>query len=115
MKTVVSEAIPVLGPRDADVVDARIELAGLRFDSEDWGEAGDLYRALIDDLTAERGPYDDQVMYCQRRLAECVLHMGRRDEAVDRLTRLQGQMDARYGGADRRVRELAELIENIRR
>ncbi|WP_063036699.1 tetratricopeptide repeat protein [Nocardia grenadensis] len=115
LKTVVSEAIPVLGPRDADVVDARIELAGLRFDSEDWGEAGDLYRALIDDLTAERGPYDDQVMYCQRRLAECILHMGRRDEAVDRLTRLQGQMDARYGGADRRVRELAELIENIRR
>ncbi|WP_232330444.1 serine/threonine-protein kinase [Nocardia fusca] len=115
LKTVVGEAIPILGPRDADVVDARIELAGLRFDSEDWGEAGDLYRALIDDLTAERGPYDDQVMYCQRRLAECVLHTGRRDEAVDRLMRLQGQMDARYGGGDRRVRELAELIENIRR
>lgn len=71
--------------------------------------------ALTDDLTAECGPYDDQVMYCRRRLAECILQPGRRDEAVDRLMRLQGQMDARYGGGDRRVREPAELIENIRR
>jgi len=114
LKTVVDVAIPVLGARDADVVDARIELAGLRFESDSYTEAATLYRALIDDLTSERGPYDDQVMYCQRRLAECVLHTGQRDEAVDRLLRLQVQMEARYGESDRRVVELGETIDNLR-
>lgn len=115
LKTVVDAAVPVLGARDADVVDARVELAGLRFESDGHAEAADLYRALIDDLTAERGPYDEQVMFCQRRLAECALHLGRRDEALDRLARLESQMEARYGATDRRVAELAELIENLRR
>lgn len=114
LKTVVDAAVPVLGVRDADVVDARVELAGLRFESDSYAEAADLYRALIDDLTAERGPYDEQVMFCQRRLAECTLHLGRRDEALDRLARLESQMEARYGATDRRVVELAEMIENLR-
>lgn len=114
LKTVVDAAVPVLGARDADVVDARVELAGLRFESGSHAEAADLYRALIDDLTAERGPYDEQVMFCQRRLAECTLHLGRRDEALDRLVRLKSQMEARYGDSDRRVVELAEMIENLR-
>src|SRR5690606_34176148 len=60
----VHAAVPLLGARDADVVDARIQLAGLRFESQGYEEAGELYRTLIDDLTAERGPYDDQVMFC---------------------------------------------------
>lgn len=115
LKTVVDAALPVLGARDADVVDARVELAGLRYESESYAEAADLYRVLIDDLTSERGPYDDQVMFCQRRLAECTLHLGKQPEAVDRLVRLQGQMEARYGRSDRRVVELAETIANIQR
>lgn len=114
LKTVLEAAVPVLGARDADVVDARIALAGLRFEAENYSEAAGLYRVLIDDLTAERGPYDDQVMCCQRRLAECILHLGERDEAVNRLERLRGQMEARYGRADRRVAELAETIAAIR-
>ncbi|MBF6157636.1 serine/threonine-protein kinase [Nocardia cyriacigeorgica] len=114
LKTVVDAAVPVLGARDADVVDARIELAGLRFESESYGEAAELYRMLIDDLTSERGPYDDQVMFCQRRLAECTLHLGDKEDAVDRLVRLRGQMEARYGEADRRVVELMETISKIR-
>ncbi|MBF6455524.1 serine/threonine-protein kinase [Nocardia cyriacigeorgica] len=114
LKTVVDAAVPVLGARDADVVDARIELAGLRFESESYAEAAELYRELIDDLTSERGPYDEQVMYCQRRLAECILHLGEKAEAVDRFVRLRGQMEARYGESDRRVVELAETIANIR-
>ncbi|WP_328393719.1 serine/threonine-protein kinase [Nocardia sp. NBC_00416] len=114
LKTFVDAAVPVLGARDADVVDARVELAGLRFESENYAEAADLYRVLIDDLTSERGPYDDQVMVCQRRLAECVLHLGRKTEALDRLVRLRGHMEARYGDSDRRVVELAETIAAIR-
>lgn len=114
LKTVVDAAVPVLGARDADVVDARIALAGLRFESESYAEAADLYRVLIDDLTSERGPYDDQVMSCQRRLADCVLHLGRRTEALDRLVRLRGHMEARFGAADRRVVELGETIAALR-
>ncbi|WP_309138683.1 serine/threonine-protein kinase [Nocardia cyriacigeorgica] len=114
LKTVVDAAVPVLGARDADVVDARLELAGLRFESESYAEAADVYRMLIDDLTSERGPYDDQVMFCQRRLAECTLYLGDKEDAIDRLVRLRGQMAARYGESDRRVVELAETISNIR-
>ncbi|WP_280238150.1 serine/threonine protein kinase [Nocardia abscessus] len=115
LHTALRAAIPLLGARDPDVVDARIELAGLRFESGGHAEAAELYRALIDDLTADRGPYDDQVMYCQRRLAECTLHLGHTSEAVDRLLRLQAQLEARYGRSDRRVVEVAEIVGNVRR
>ncbi len=115
LKTVVDAAVPVLGARDADVVDARVALAGLRYESDSYAEAADLYRVLIDDLTSERGPYDDQVMFCQRRFAECILHLGKKADAVDRLIRLRGQMEARHGASDRRVVELAEVIADIQR
>ncbi|WP_245545763.1 serine/threonine-protein kinase [Nocardia higoensis] len=111
----VHAAVPLLGARDADVVDARIQLAGLRFESQGYEEAGELYRALIDDLTAERGPYDDQVMFCQRRLAECVLHLGHTGEAVDRFQRLKAQLEARFGPADRRVAEVKGILADLRR
>ncbi|MEV6324942.1 serine/threonine-protein kinase [Nocardia sp. NPDC051787] len=103
LRTAVHAAIPLLGTRDADVVDARIQLAGLRFESGGHAEAAELYRALIDDLTADRGPYDDQVTYCQRRLAECTLHLGHTSEAVDRFLRLKAQLEARYGRSDREL------------
>ncbi|WP_067859494.1 serine/threonine-protein kinase [Nocardia shimofusensis] len=111
----VHAAVPLLGARDADVVDARIQLAGLRFESHGYAEASELYQALIDDLTAERGPYDDQVMLCQRRLAECVLHLGRTGEAVDRFQRLKAQLEARFGPADRRVAEVRGILADLRR
>lgn len=110
----VHAAVPLLGERDADVVDARIQLAGLRFESHGYQEAGELYRALIDDLTAERGPYDEQVMFCQRRLAECVLHLGHTGEAVDRFQRLKAQLEARFGPADRRVAEVKGILADLR-
>ncbi|MBF6204309.1 serine/threonine protein kinase [Streptomyces gardneri] len=115
LHTAVHGAIQLLGARDADVVDARIQLAGLRFEAGGYAEAAELYRALIDDLTAERGPYDDQVMYCQRRLAECTLNLGHTSEAVDRFLRLKEHLEARYGRSDRRVAELAEIVGDLRR
>ncbi|BDT91499.1 protein kinase [Nocardia sputorum] len=115
LHTAIHDAIPLLGARDADVVDARIQLAGLRFESGDHAETAELYRALIDDLTADRGPYDDQVMYCQRQLAECMLHLGHTSEAVDRFLRLKAQLEARYGSSDRRVVEVAEIVGDLRR
>ncbi|WP_043731253.1 serine/threonine-protein kinase [Nocardia asiatica] len=115
LKTVVAAAIPLLGARDADVVDARVKLADLRAEASSHHEAAEHYRMLIDDLTAERGPYDDQVMHCQRHLAVCQVHLGELDAAWARLERLQVQMESRYGAADRRVVELGEMIEGIRR
>ncbi|MFC3965775.1 serine/threonine-protein kinase [Nocardia jiangsuensis] len=114
LHTAVRAAVPLLGARDADVVDARVQLAGLRFESGEYAEAAPLYRALIDDLTAERGPYDDQVVYCQRRLAECLLHLGDTGEARERFRRLQTQLEARYGAADRRVSEIRALAREPR-
>ncbi|MGF6882340.1 serine/threonine protein kinase [Nocardia sp. GAS34] len=114
LKTVVEAAVPLLGSRDADVVDARVKLADLRAEASAHSEAAEHYRALIDDLTAERGPYDDQVMHCQRQLAVCQVHLGDLSAARDRLERLKIQMEARHGQADLRVVELGELIEGIR-
>jgi len=115
LHTALQAAIPLLGARDADIVDARIQLAGLRFESGAFDEAADLYRTLIDDLTAERGPYDDQVMFCQRRLAECLLQLGHSEDAMERFRRLQAQLEARYGPSDRRVSEVRELVGDLRR
>ncbi|MQY25719.1 serine/threonine-protein kinase [Nocardia aurantia] len=112
LHTAVHTTIALLGARDADVVDARIQLASLRFESGGHAEAAELYRALIDDLTAGRGPYDDQVMHCQHRLAECALALGHTREAVDRFRRLKAQLEARHGSSDRRVLEIAEIIGN---
>lgn len=114
LRTVVEYAVPLLGSRDADVVEARVKLADLRFENTDYAAAADLYRALIDDLTAERGPYDDQVMYCQRQLATCHVHLGDTRNALTRLKRLHSQMALRYGEQDRRVVDLAAQINHIR-
>ncbi|UFS99580.1 serine/threonine protein kinase [Nocardia huaxiensis] len=114
LKTIVDRAQPLLGTRDADVVEARLRLADLRFEGADYAGASDLYRSLIDDLTAERGPYDDQVMYCQRQLATCHVHTGDNRAALTRLKRLHSQMAVRYGEQDRRVVELANQINSIR-
>ncbi|MFB8004771.1 protein kinase [Nocardia sp. NPDC056000] len=114
LQTVVDKALPRFGSRDADVVEARLRLADLRFESVDYAGAADLYRELIDDLTAERGPYDDHVMYCQRRLAACHVHTGDVKAALTRLKRLHSQMAVRYGEQDRRVIELAAQIGHIK-
>ncbi|MFE6864489.1 protein kinase [Nocardia sp. NPDC057668] len=114
LETVVEKAVPLFGSRDADVVDARLRLAEIRFESTDYLGAVELYRALIDDLTAERGPYDDQVMYCQRRLANCHVYLGDTRAALTRLKRLHSQMAVRYGEQDRRVIDLAEQISQIK-
>ncbi|WP_405135735.1 serine/threonine protein kinase [Nocardia sp. NBC_01388] len=114
LKTVVEIALPLLGSRDADVVEARLRLADLRFESADFAGSADLYRALIDDLTAERGPYDDQVMYCQRQLAACHVQTGDVRAALTRLKRLHSQMAVRYGEQDKRVIELATQINHIK-
>lgn len=114
LQTVMEAAVPLLGSRDADVVEARVKLADLRFESGDYSSAADMYRALIDDLTAERGPYDDQVMYCQRQLATCHVQLGDTRNALTRLKRLHSQMAVRYGEQDRRVIELAGQISHIK-
>ncbi len=113
LKTVVESAITHLGSRDADVVEARLNLADLRFDSNDFAAAGEVYRTLIDDLIAERGPYDEQVMYCQRRLATCDVQSGEIDAALARLRRLHSQMAVRYGEQDRRVVDLVNQIKHV--
>lgn len=113
LKTVVEQAISQLGPRDADVVEARLNLATLRFDSNDFTGAAELFRTLIDDLTAERGPYDEQVMHCQRQLATCDVQNGDITAALTRLRRLHSQMAVRYGEQDRRVVDLVEQIKLI--
>ncbi|MGX1810364.1 protein kinase domain-containing protein [Nocardia sp. NPDC055321] len=114
LKTVVEKAVPLLGSRDADVVEARLRLADIRFESSDYSRAADLYRTLIDDLTAERGPYDDHVMYCQRQLATCHVYLGDVRAALTRLKRLHSQMSVRYGEQDKRVIELAGQISLIK-
>ncbi|MGW4535380.1 serine/threonine protein kinase [Nocardia sp. NPDC004340] len=114
LRTVVEAAVPLLGSRDADVVEARVKLADLRFENTDYSAAADLYRGLIDDLTAERGPYDDQVMYCQRQLATCHVYLGDTRNALTRLKRLHSQMALRYGEQDRRVVDLAAQINHIK-
>ncbi|OXR44009.1 hypothetical protein B7C42_03565 [Nocardia cerradoensis] len=97
------------------MVEARLNLAALRFDSNDFVGAAELFRTLIDDLTAERGPYDEQVMHCQRQLAACDVQTGDIDAALTRLRRLHGQMSVRYGEQDRRVVDLVDQIRYIER
>ncbi|NKX90941.1 serine/threonine-protein kinase [Nocardia coubleae] len=103
-----------LGSRDVDVFDARIELADLRFESGNYPVAAGLFLGLVDDLTAERGPYDEQAMYCRRQLAGCKVHLGQVRDALAELGRLHGQMLARYGADDKRVIDIGAQITHIR-
>ncbi|SNY86105.1 Serine/threonine protein kinase [Nocardia amikacinitolerans] len=113
LETMVDFAVPLFGSRDADVIEARMQLASLRFEAGDYSGAAEIYRSLIDDITTERGPYDEQVMFCQRKLASCDAHNGDVQAALARLQHLHSQMAVRYGEQDRRVIELATLIRNI--
>ncbi|MFI5539057.1 protein kinase [Nocardia sp. NPDC051900] len=112
LETMVDCAVPLFGARDADVVEARMQLADLRFEVGEYSNAAETYRSLIDDIMTERGPYDDQVMYCQRKLASCDMQNGDLQAAVARLRRLHSQMAVRYGEQDRRVIELAQVIRS---
>nr|WP_269781631.1 serine/threonine-protein kinase [Nocardia bovistercoris] len=114
LSAVVAVAEPLLGARDADVVDARVRLADLRRENSDYPAAIEAYRELVDELTVERGPYDDQVMYCQRNLAACEVHTGDFREAIARLERLHIQTEARYGADDPRVSEIGAQIDRLR-
>ena len=113
LETMVDAVVPVFGSRDADVVEARMQLAELRFEDGAYAAAAETYRGLVEDLTAERGPYDEQVMFCQRKLASCDVRLGDVVAALTRLRLLHRQMAVRYGEQDRRVIELANLIRNI--
>ncbi|WP_245668436.1 serine/threonine-protein kinase [Nocardia xishanensis] len=113
LETMVDLAVPLFGSRDADVVEARMQLAHLRFEIGDYSGAAEVYRSLADDITTERGPYDEQVMFCQRQLASCDVQNGDVQAAVARLQHLHSQMAVRYGEQDRRVIELARLIRSI--
>ncbi|WP_280217571.1 serine/threonine-protein kinase [Nocardia neocaledoniensis] len=114
LRGVLEVAVPQLGARDADVVDTRIRLADLCLESGDYVQAAALYSELIDDLTAERGPYDDQVMFCQRQLATCQVHSGQVRAALTRLRKLHAQLAAWHGENDPRVVQLGEMIAQIR-
>lgn len=114
LNTVLGVAVPQLGARDADVVDARVRLADLCMEAADYQQAIAHYSELIDDLTAERGPYDDQVMFCQRQMANCQVHNGQVRAALTRLRRLHEQLAAWHGDDDPRVGQLAEMIAQIR-
>ncbi|MGM7646768.1 protein kinase domain-containing protein [Nocardia sp. JW2] len=114
LNTVLGVAVPQLGARDADVVDARVRLADLCMEAADYKQAIAHYSELIDDLTAERGPYDDQVMFCQRQMANCQVHNGQVRAALTRLRRLHEQLAAWHGDDDPRVGQLAEMIAQIR-
>ncbi|CCF62571.1 serine/threonine-protein kinase [Nocardia cyriacigeorgica] len=113
LESAVERAATLFGSRDADVVEARLRLAQLRFETENYAGAAEVYRHLVDDIGAERGPYDDQVMFCQRSLAICEVRNGDVDAAIARLRHLHSQMAVRYGEQDRRVIELAALIRSI--
>lgn len=113
LETVLDVAVPLFGSRDADIIEARLQLADLRFENGTYAAAAAAYRDLVEELTAERGPYDEQVMFCQRRLAACEVNLGDRSAAVTRLRRLYRQMAIRYGEQDRRVVELAASIRGI--
>lgn len=114
LRTVLGIAVPRLGVRDVDVIDARIRLADLCAESGDHDQAIHRYGELIDDLTAERGPYDDQVIFCQRQLAQSQVDSGQVRAALTRLRRLHAQLQAWHGPEDRRVVQFAEMIEQIR-
>ncbi|WP_040689144.1 serine/threonine-protein kinase [Nocardia vinacea] len=114
LKDSLGVAVPQLGARDVDVVDARVRLADLCLESGDYVQASAFYSDLIDDLTAERGPYDDQVMYCQRQVATCQVHSGQVRAALTRLRKLHAQLAAWHGESDARVVQLSEMITQIR-
>ncbi|MET8780105.1 serine/threonine-protein kinase [Nocardia sp. NPDC004654] len=114
LKDSLGVAVSQLGARDVDVVDARVRLADLCLESGDHAQAVTLYSDLIDDLTAERGPYDDQVMYCQRQLAISQVHIGQVRAALTRLRKLHAQLASWHGESDARVVQLSEMIAQIR-
>ncbi|MFD3593206.1 serine/threonine-protein kinase [Nocardia sp. NPDC058640] len=114
LRTALGVAFPRLGARDADVIDARMRLADLCAESGDHHQASSLYSDLIDDLTAERGPYDDQVMQCQQQLALAQVASGHVRSALTRLRRLHGQLATWHGDQDQRVVRLAAMIDHIR-
>lgn len=111
---VIDAAVPMYGACDPDVVDARLELADLRFESGNYRAAAELFAALLGDLTSELGPYADRVVYCRRQLAGCRVHTGQRREAISELEELHRQMLTRYGAGDRRVIDLAAQITHVR-
>jgi hypothetical protein len=115
LSRVVSVATRQLGSRDEEVLGARLRLAGIRFESNDYRGAAPLYAALVQDMAAEYGPYDDRVFACRRQEATCYVLMGDTSGGLELLKHLLADGQRRYGPDDPWIRELRDQITLLER
>ena len=99
----------VMGDRDRDVVESRLQLADLWFDSGDYRNAARAYAEIADRLDKDV----DRVWHCRRREATCHSRVGEHNQALRKLQALLRELGPALDADDPRISELWRDIEQL--
>jgi len=106
----VRPATRVLGVQDPNVLSLRLELANVRFDGGDYGQAAHAYRDLAADLAVNLGRDNEVVLRCRLQEATCHALSGNTELAQQQLEGLLQDQRRLFGADHERVLELRRQL-----
>jgi serine/threonine protein kinase len=129
LQTMLRRAAPIYGQRSPEILEARLDYAGMLMLAGDFRTALVTFEQLVTDLTARYGPEHEAVRECRLQMATCQAELGDATEALRTLRdllrdssgtagfHLRTQMaviTAGLGQTDEAVRQLGALLDDMR-
>ena len=110
LASAIQPASRVMGSRDPDVLEARLEHANLLFEGGDYRAAAPAYAQLAIDLADTDGPGGERVLHCRMREATCHALLGETRRALQELSELLRDEIRLFSENDPRVIDLRRQI-----
>ncbi|WP_035856975.1 serine/threonine-protein kinase [Cryptosporangium arvum] len=88
LQSMLRRAAPVYGSRSPQILEARLDYAGILLLAGDFRTAILVFEQLVDDLTARYGPDHEAVRACRLQIATCQAELGEATEALRSLRAL---------------------------
>ncbi|MEU4244464.1 protein kinase [Actinoplanes sp. NPDC026619] len=82
LQTMLRRAAPIYGQRSPEILEARLDYAGMLMLAGDFRTALVTFEQLITDLTAQYGPEHQAVRECRLQVATCQAELGEATEAL---------------------------------
>ncbi|WP_328459430.1 protein kinase [Actinoplanes sp. NBC_00393] len=97
LETMLRRAAPVYGQRSPEILEARLDYAGMLMLAGDFRTALPVFEQLIVDVTARNGPEHELVRECRQHVATCQAELGEATEALLTLRSLIAASPGRVG------------------
>lgn len=110
LTSVLGPAGQALGSLDADVLELRVYLAEVWFESGDYRKAASAFAELKQALASRYGPRDERVLSCRRQEATCQALLGNTTKAIELVRDLLSDEEVIYGLNEPPVLELRRQL-----